>query len=159
MAREALNYGIGVPWLGSKDRAELTGPEAFHNSIELLLCFADCIFPILCHYVVARRTASEMSNQLPLNSNQDTPHCQSQPSDRWTPDIEKNQLYYEYLDDHNDAFSLLRALCGYRENSLLGFASYVLFSILSFFSAAYYFWSLMPYEPSHHNPVSIVLAT
>lgn len=43
MAREALNYGIGVPWLGSKDRAELTGPEAFHNSIELLLCFVRVI--------------------------------------------------------------------------------------------------------------------
>ncbi|PYH82796.1 hypothetical protein BO82DRAFT_57000 [Aspergillus uvarum CBS 121591] len=108
---------------------------------------------------MASQTSGMQSNQLPLNSNQDTPHCQRQLPGRWTPDIEKDQYYYEYPDDHNDAFGLLRALCGYRENSMLGFACYILFSILSFFSAAYYFWSLMPYEPSQHNSVSIVLAT
>ncbi|PYH45524.1 uncharacterized protein BP01DRAFT_43183 [Aspergillus saccharolyticus JOP 1030-1] len=86
------------------------------------------------------------SNLLPLksNSNEGAPHLERYLSGRWTPDIEKNQLYYESPDDRNDVLNLLSALYGYRSNSLLGVISFILFSILSFFAAAYYFWSLMP---------------
>ncbi|RAL15323.1 uncharacterized protein BO97DRAFT_421454 [Aspergillus homomorphus CBS 101889] len=123
-----------------------------------------CVFAILRPCVVARQAASEMSgiqssSLLPLKSDEEAPYLDYNLQGRWTPDIEKNQCDYELPDDRDDAFSSLSALFGYRRNSLLGFASYVIFSIISFISAAYYFWSLIPYEPSQHSPVSIVAIT
>ncbi|RAL01793.1 uncharacterized protein BO80DRAFT_57676 [Aspergillus ibericus CBS 121593] len=75
------------------------------------------------------------------------------------PDIEKYQPYvgHAHLDDDNDDSDDWETLSSSgssdrRSVAILCAACYGAFAILSFFSAAYYFWCLMPYEPSDSNP-------
>ncbi|PWY80287.1 hypothetical protein BO94DRAFT_537164 [Aspergillus sclerotioniger CBS 115572] len=100
----------------------------------------------------------------PLNRpSEDTTHSEG-PNHHNPPDIEKYQSYagHAHLDDDvdvdendNDDWETLSGNSSSRDRRsviVLCAACYVAFAILSFFSAAYYFWCLMPYEPSNSNP-------
>ncbi|PYH89472.1 hypothetical protein BO71DRAFT_403037 [Aspergillus ellipticus CBS 707.79] len=79
----------------------------------------------------------------------------------WSPGIEKCQPYTGLLghehdrDDYTNTCRIDREALGpcqcQRRRAFLYMASYVAFATMSFFSAAYYFWCLIPYEPSESN--------
>ncbi|PYI10287.1 hypothetical protein BO78DRAFT_394395 [Aspergillus sclerotiicarbonarius CBS 121057] len=91
------------------------------------------------------------------HSSEDTPDSED-PNNHNPPDIEKYQPYAGHAhlddddnddddDDDDDDWETLSGTTSPRDRRsvvVLCAACYVAFAILSFFSAAYYFWCLMP---------------